>query len=168
MLESLEKFQDGVNLTSGSEEVNDTITFAFKTFAIRIEEIDPDSYQGQSFSVDLGSVEDTLNVEGKIDQNNLTTSDTTKQTSSSSSTASIQLPENLFEDLSTSSCGSPTQARVSYSVFLSDALFQNEDQKHLQLGSIIVSARLRCDTNATLILKNPIEASFRINGMVNY
>ena len=167
MLESLEQFQDKVVLTSENSTENATNTFAFKTFAIQIEEIDPQMYQGQSFSVDLGSVQETMEIVGKIPTDSLITSDTTRRIPTSN-TASIQLSEHLFED--SSSCNPPSSsalARVSYSVFLSDVLFQNENQKHLQLGSIIVAARLQCDTNTTVLLKNPIEVSFQINTMVN-
>ena len=175
MLESLEQFQDKVVLAPENSTENATSTFAFKTFAIQIEEIDPQMYQGQSFSVNLGSVQDTMNITEKIPADRLKTTDTTRGISttdntkrtSNSSTASIQLPENLFNELS--HCiptSSSAQARVSYSVFLSDILFQNEDQKHLELGSIIVAARLQCDTNTTINLKTPIEVSFQINKMV--
>ena len=176
VLESLEQFQDKVVLVPENSTENAMNTFAFKTFAIQIEEIDPQMYQGQSFSVDLGSVQDTMNITGKNPTDKLKTTDTTRGISttdttkrtSNSSTASIQLPEHLFADLS--HCipsSSSAQARVSYSVFLSDILFQNEDQKHLELGSIIVAARLQCDTNTTITLNNPIEVSFQINKMVN-
>ena len=145
--------------SNASDQDNKTV-FTFNTFAIRIQEIDTtDGFGGQSFSVNLGSVEDTTGINGTIPPEDLVTSDSAMDVSTMS-TASIQLPSNLFE-----SCGlSGNQARVSYSVFLSDVLFQNETQirNGLRVGSIILAPRLPC--NKTLI--TPITVSFRTNQMV--
>ena len=167
LLESLEQFQDSVVLASDNSTENATNTFAFKTFAIQIEEIDPQMYEGQSFSMNLGSVLDTMNIDGNIPADSLIISDTSGGISTNN-TAVIRLPEQLFKDLSHCIPPSSSQARVSYSVFLSDVLFQNEDQMHLALGSIIVAARLKCDNTTTFLLNNPIEVSFQINRMVNH
>ena len=167
LLESLEQFQDLVVLASDNSTENATNTFALKTFAIQIEEFDPQLYQGQSFSVNLGSVQDTMNIDGNIPADSLIIRDATGEIIITNNTAVIQLPEELFKDLSHCIPPSSSQARVSYSVFLSDVLFQNEDQRHLELGSIIVATRLKCDTNTTILLNNPIQVSFQINKMVN-
>ena len=159
ILQSLQDFQDAYLTPNASDQDNKNV-FNFNTFAIKIQEIDTtDGFGGQSFSVNLGSVEDTTGINGTIPLEDLVTGDNTMDVSTTS-TASIQLPENLFE-----SCGlSGTQMRLSYSVFLSDVLFQNKTQirDDLRVGSIILAPRVRCDK--TLI--TPITVSFRTNQMV--
>lgn len=166
MLQSLESFQDKVNISVNSTGSEGTATFAFRTFAIQIQEIDPTTYQGQTFSVNLGPVEDTLNTTGDIPQESLNIKDSLGRVSPNN-TATVQLPRELFDDLSLckqANASSSSQARFSYGVFLSDVLFQNETQSHLELGSIIVAPRIRCEANITL--KTPIKVSFRTNRMV--
>ena len=159
VLESLQQFQDAYLASNASDQDNKTV-FTFNTFAIKIQEIDTtNGFGGQSFSVNLGSVEDTTGINGTIPPEDLVTSDSAMDVSTTS-TASIQLPNNLFE-----SCGlSDNQTRLSYSVFLSDVLFQNETQIRdgLRVGSIILAPRLPC--SKTLI--TPITVSFRTNQMV--
>jgi hypothetical protein len=106
--------------------------------------------------VNLGSVEDAANISGAIPPDDLVTGDNPMD----EATASIQLPIDLFM-----SCGlSGAERRLSYSVFLSDVLFQNETQldKGLRVGSIILAPRLRCNKTLT----TPITVSFRTNEMV--
>ena len=142
---------------------NQTV-FAFKVFALQIQDLDPQEYQGQTFSIDLGSVEEAMKVEQRIEEGDLMTSETVMEAVSLAATASILLPQNLFE--SHNSCSftsqtSATQKRLSYSVFLSDILFQNLNQSHLKIGSIIVAARLKCADNATL--NTSVHSTFQVN-----
>lgn len=140
---------------------NQTV-FAFKAFALYVQTLDPTEYQGQTFSVDLGSVEETLKLEQKIEQENLITSDMVMD-AVTGATASIQLPENILENLDFCNLTSSVQ-RLSYSVYLSSALFQNVNQSHLKIGSIIVAARLKCVDNVTL--NTSIQTIFQITRKV--
>lgn len=109
--------------------------------------------------MNLGSVEDAANISGAISRNDLVTSDNAMDISAKA-TASIQLPNDLFM-----SCGlSGAERRLSYSVFLTDVLFQNETQRNsgLRVGSIILAPRLRCNNKLT----TPITVSFRTNQTV--
>ncbi len=109
--------------------------------------------------MNLGSVEDAANISGAIPPDDLVTGDNPMDVSTKA-TASIQLPIDLFM-----SCGlSGAERRLSYSVFLSDVLFQNETQldKGLRVGSIILAPRLQCNKTLT----TPITVSFRTNEMV--
>ena len=144
---------------------NKTI-FALKAFALQIQTFDPEEYQGQTFSVDLGSVEEAVQLKQKIEQDNLITSDMVMN-AVTDATASIQLPENLLENLDSGNLTSTniTSQRLSYSVFLSDTLFQNVNQSHLKIGSIIVAARLKDTGNATL--NTPIQTTFQTNRKVS-
>ena len=168
VLQSLESFQDKVILPASDENSTSnetTATFAFRTFAIQIQEIDPSTYQGQTFTVNLGAVENiSLDINGTIPDDSLNITDSTKSVSTSKVTAFVQLPIDLFESSDFSKMGNSTgQARFSYSVFLSDILFQSEEvqQQRLKLGSIIVAPRIRCVT-----LKTPITVYFRTNRTV--
>ena len=85
-------------------------------------------------------------------------------------TASLQLPEDLLDSCNESDVNSnlvsATPQRLSYSVFKSDILFQNVNQRQLNLsiGSIIVAARLKCADNVTLNMS--VKSSFQINRRV--
>ena len=169
MLESLEHFLDQVEVEQDVNGTNNQTVFAFETFALQIQELDPLKYQGQTFSVDLGSVEEATNMEQRIEEGDLVTSETVNaMDTEANTTASIQLPEDLLDGYNLDSCinmtfnlTSATPQRLSYSVFLSDVLFQNVNQSHLKIGSIIVAARLKCADNATP--NTPIETTFQIN-----
>ena len=159
LLESLQNFLDRVEIKNGTAN---TTVFAFKAFALQVQALDPEEYQGQTFSVNLGSVEDTVILEQKIEQENLITSDMVMD-AVTGATASIQLPEDVLNNLDFCNLTSSVQ-RLSYSVFLSDTLFQNVNQNHLKIGSITVAARLKCADNTTL--NTSIQTTFQINRKV--
>ena len=87
-------------------------------------------------------------------------------------TASMQLPQNLLESFdhctftTNSNLTKAKPQRLSYSVFLSDVLFQNLNQSHLKIDSIIVAARLKCADNTTL--NEMIQSTFQVNGGVRH
>ena len=60
LLESLQSFLDEVEISNST--MNQTV-FAFKTFALQVQTLDSAEYQGQTFSVDLGSVEEALKLD---------------------------------------------------------------------------------------------------------
>lgn len=104
-------------------------------------------------------MEDAANISGVIPPDDLVTSNNAMDVSAKV-TASIQLPNDLFM-----SCGlSGAERRLSYSIFLSDVLFQNETQLSigLRVGSIVLAPRLRCSKSLT----TPITVSFRTNQTV--
>ena len=74
------------------------------------------------------------------------------------STASVQVPESIFQDLGQSS----GQQRLSYAVFVRDTLFQSseENQSNLTVGSIIVAVRVN-GTTASGNLSTPINVTFQ-------
>ena len=102
-----------------------------------------------------------MNISGAIPKDSLETD--TIMNVSTDATASIQLPEDLFDFCGLSS-GSNSERRLSYSVFLSGVLFQDKNQPNLTVGSIIVAARVQC--NNTMTLNTPITVSFRTNRTV--
>ena len=184
LLESLQEFLDKVEVEeNGNSTTNSTKTvFAFETFALQVQELDPEEYDGQMFSVNLGSLEKAREDNRTIEQTALMTSELESVTdlkqegdkadnegevnAFADSTASLQLPEDLL-DLCNDTSSNITPAvpqRLSYSVFKSDILFQNLNQSHLSIGSIIIAARLKCADNVTL--NTSVKTSFQIDRMV--
>lgn len=147
---------------------NNQTVFAFKTYALQVQDR-PDSseYKAQTFKVDLGTVEEATQLQMRIKENELMTVDGFEN--GTNTTASIHIPEDLLgsyadldscSNLTTNSYPVFTQ-RLSYSLFLSDVLFQNINQSHMKIGSVIVAARLKCANNLTL--NTPIKTTFQIN-----
>ena len=133
-----------------------------------MQDVYPDSFQGQTFVVDLGPVEEAINNTGVIDQDALmkfnggkgNTAD--NRSDNKNSTASLHLSPSILEDCPATNRTSLTQ-RLSYSVFLSGVLFLPENRSTNQVGSIVVAARLAClQTNKTV----PVRTSFLIRTMV--
>ena len=164
LLESLQSFLDRVEISNST--TNQTV-FAFKAFALQVQTLDPAEYQGQTFSVDLGSVEEAMKLEQTIDRHDLITSDMVMD-AVTGATASIELAENLLECRNSSICNltstNATTNRLSYSVFLLDTLFQNVNQNHQKIGSIIVAAKLRDAYNTTG--NTSVQTTFQINPKV--
>ena len=170
ILASLETFV--VNLNTSTVFRNSTsnrTVLSFETFAITVQDLDPDSFQGQTFAVDLGPVEEAIKNTGVIDQYALMTTNADNRSKidflsedTENSTASLRLSPSLFEKCPTINRTSLWQ-RLSYSVFLSDVLFLPENRSTNQVGSIVVAARLAClQTNKTV----PIRTSFLIRNTV--
>ncbi len=165
--------EENVNRTTNSTKSK---VFAFETFALQVQELDPEEYIGQIFNVNLGSLEKARKDNQTIQQAALVTSelDSAKQDDEgvanglADSTASLQLPEDLLDLCSSMTSNStsavPQSSRLSYSVFKSDILFQNLNQSHLSIGSIIIAVQLKCADNGTL--NSSIKATFQIDRMV--
>ncbi len=174
ILASVETFLDNLNTSTVSNSTSNQTVLSFETFAMTVQDLDPDSFQGQTFVVDLGPVDEEMNNTGVIDQDALMTfndgngdtSDNRSETGSpnkdaENSTASVHLNPSLFEDCLTTN-GTLLMQRLSYSVFLSDVLFLPENRSTNQVGSIVVAARLAClQTNKTM-LSVPVRTSFLI------
>ena len=171
MLESLESFQDKVILSNNENNALQERVFAFETFALQLQELDPETYEAQVFTVSLGSIEDISNISGKIPDESLTIQDTMMEILNNA-TASIQLPGDLFDHLSDcsetniSTVNITLSRRLSYSVFLSNALFQSTELDEYKLGSVIVAARMNVNCGNGTNLNTPLTASFATNKTV--
>ena len=145
---------------------NASMQFGFDTFALQLQDIDPDLFNGQTFTVNLGSVEDALQTSGNLGDS-LRTSEVVMNILVNS-TASVNLPDDFFASSMKRSTedvlNNTNELRLSYTVFLTDILFQSQNQS-VDIGSIIVSTRLSSE-EADFIPKNPIEVSFRTIRMV--
>ena len=171
VLDSLESFQDRVVL---SDDDNDTLqerVFAFETFALQLQEVDPETYEAQAFTVNLGSIEDMSNISGKIPDESLMIQDTMIEILKNA-TASVQLPDDLLDyfvdcnEVNTSVDNTTLTRRLSYSVFLSNALFQSTEIDEYELGSVIIAARVKINCGNSTNFNTPITATFAANKTV--
>lgn len=142
-----------------SNNTEDKVVFPFDTYALQLQDITPDSFKGQTFSVDLGSVQEAMTNKDGIKSNSLRTSEMIMRVLDNS-TAAVQLPENFLSDTPECTTGQSGRAeRLSYSVFLTDILFQTRNENASDIGSVIVSTRLSCARNRSL--STPIITHFR-------
>ena len=139
------------------------VIFGFDTYALLLQDVDPDFFDGQTFTVNLGSVEEALQSDSTLGAS-LNTSEMVMDILVIT-TSSVKLPENFFTGSMNRSMengsDNTNELRLSYTVFLTDILFQSPNQSRFDIGSIIVSTRLSSE-----IELNPIEVSFRTVNMV--
>ena len=153
-----------VNQTSGS---NRTVLNQ-NTFALQVEEIKADTFMGQTFSVALGRVEQARNVSTVIQQRVLITEDGVMDSikNSTEATATLQLHPTLFRNCTNSESNmSSTYAyrqRLSYLVFLTDALFLPTNPTLYRVGSIVVGVRSNCQLENETLFSMPIQSRFQI------
>ena len=76
LLESLQNFLDLVEVEEAENSTTNSSqsVFAFETFALQVQQLNPEEYKGQVFSINLGTVEDIRKDNQTIEQNALVTS----------------------------------------------------------------------------------------------
>ena len=123
-----------------------------------MNDIDTNTFQGQTLSVDLGSVQQAMNINSNIREAAIQTIEGNNVSVFLNRTASVQVPASVFRDFGQSS----GHQRLSYSVFVRDTLFQSSDenQSNLTVGSIIVAVRVNGST-ASGNLSTPINVTFQ-------
>ena len=104
MLQSLGTFLDTVDLSILTSNSTDNVTvFSYTTFSLQVQQIDVNTFKGQTFIVALGSFEQATNRSELINPENLVTVDSilnsTDTYSTEDTTASIQLPASLSDKL---------------------------------------------------------------------
>ena len=162
MLDTLGSFLDTVVINENETES----VFGYEKYALQVQNIDPVDFSGQIFVVDLGSVEEALNST-RITQDDLNI--TSLMSLVTNATATVRIQKSLINQ--TGYCQTEgfnaSQQRLSYSVFLSDILFQsfNRSDNKVANGSIIVSTRLNCPEND--VLNSPIQTTFRTYSQVS-
>ena len=151
LIDSLTSFTDNLVITNTT-----TATFTQRTYALQMNDINTSNFQGQTLSVDLGSVQDAMSISSNIGKEAIQTIEGNKLFLNR--TASVQVPESIFQDFRQSS----GQQRLSYAVFVRDTLFQSSDenQSNLTVGSIIVAVRVN-GTTASGNLSTPITVTFQ-------
>ena len=126
-----------------------TVILAYDSFAVSLQEVNPEEFEMQVFSVNLGRnpfSDDDL----KLSEDSLNFSPVT------SLTASLILPQNLLNSPTVSNCSS-----IARSVFLSDALYLRRNESFLKVGSVVIEASV---VNRTIDeLDDPISLTFQKN-----
>ena len=100
-----------------------------ESFAVSVQQVNPEEFETQTFTVSLG--DDPFSGTMQLNNNSLGFSSVT------SFTASITLPQNLFDSLPML-----TSSRSAHSVFLTDALYLRRNKRELEVGSIIMAASI--------------------------
>ena len=145
-------FLDRVEIDSSNPSWNATV-YSYQTFALQIQNINLSSFKGETFNVDLGSVERDMNITGVINDSALITVKNIMEPLNNA-TAAIHISEELL-----SYCFKNNRAqRLSYSIFLFDTFFRSQNPTN-QLVSLIIGARVTCSKNGTLPMG--INATFR-------
>ena len=139
---SLADFTDRVNLS------NTSTILTRESYAIIIEEINTDSFTGETLTVDLGSVDDALKLGNNIEESALNKEAGTNSSFQGRFTATVQVPQSIFND---DKLNTDKKQRLSYLVFVRGSLFLNQNASKSQ-QSIIVGVRV----NGTDMLQNPI------------
>ena len=131
LLQSIREFANTVSIPVNS--TNNTLAFAFKNFALLLRDVNPKGFSGESFSVNLGPVEEAIRNSSGINEEALVT----MMEPLYNATVSAKLPDSLFDGKTT--YVSPWQ-RIVYSVFLTNALFLtlDTDCENSTIGSIIL------------------------------
>ena len=112
------------------------VVIPLSSFAISVQEIQPEEFNGQTFSV--------LDIEFEIGQMINATDLVLEERPDA--TASISVPPNIFSHLTVtmnmSNVSMNTTTRIVHSVYLTDSLFIRRDKNNLEVGSIIVAAAI--------------------------
>ena len=122
----------------------------FQSFAVSVREVDPGKFRGQAFSVSLGG---TITRDSRISEDSLSFGNQSTMT-----TASIKLPEDLFEQIASS--WNQSRIRIVHTVFLHESLFVQRTDDEFKVGSIIISASISGMDEVEGISDPPILISF--------
>ena len=124
--------------------------FTRENFVIQIQEIDPATFAGESFNVDLGTVEEAMNSSGKIDPKALLT----LLNPLSNATGSLSVSDKVVKNSNSSNI------RLGYSVFVSSSLFPTASE-NTTVASIILNLRLRNFNTSTEIIDDLFNVTFK-------
>ena len=124
-----------------------------------VQQVDLDQFMeiDQTFSSNLGEFSD-LNTSENINSSDLSFSGRTGQP-----TASISLPNSLFNAI----LNVTNNTRITHAVFLSESLFLRRENNDLEVGGIIVSASL-VGSNSVEDIDPPLNITFLKNPVLSY
>ena len=106
LLNSLTNFSNNLVIANTT-----SVTFTQRTFALRVNDINTTTFQGETFSVNLGSVEEATGISSGIREEaiEINPGNTTYQ----NRTVSVQVLRSVFQELGRTD----GQQRLSYAVF---------------------------------------------------
>ena len=124
-----------------------------------VQQVDLDQFMeiGQTFSANLGTFSD-LNMSENINSSELSFSGRTGQP-----TASISLPNNLFDAI----LNVTNNTRITHAVFLTDSLFLRRENNEMEVGGIIISASL-VGSDSVEGINPPLNITFLKDPVLNY
>ena len=123
-----------------------------------VQQVDLDQFMeiGQTFSANLGTFSD-LNMSENINSSELSFSGRTGQP-----TASISLPNNLFDAI----LNVTNNTRITHAVFLTDSLFLRRENNEMEVGGIIISASV-VGSNSVEAIEPPLNITFLKNPVIS-
>ena len=121
-----------------------------------VQQVDQLMETGQIFSANLGTFSD-LNMSENINSSDLSFSGRTGQP-----TASISLPNNLFEAI----LNVTNNTRITHAVFLTDSLFLRRENNDMEVGGIIISASV-VGSNSVEAIEPPLNITFLKNPVIS-
>ena len=129
--------------------VSEPVVLAQSSFAVSAKVLNPEEVQ--SFGVNVRN------------NQSLTSDDLTfRGLPNSQPTASINLPNNLFNSMSNIS----NNTRITNAVFTSDSLFLRRDTRYTKVGSVIISATV-VGVDTIRNINPPVTLSFQISPVSN-
>ena len=135
--------------------ISEPVVITRRTFAVSVQQVDLDQFMelGQNFSANLGDFSN-LSMNEIIDSSDLSF----QLRTTTQATASVRLPSNLFSALPNVT----SNTRITHAVFLSDSLFLRRSSNDLEVGGIIISARV-VGYNSIQSLDPPVSIRFLKN-----
>ena len=136
---------------------------ARESFAVAVQEVEPDNFPGLTFSADVANGFD--DTSSQLDMDSLSFSET------DAAIASLSLPRSLFDNLN----ASKNNTRITQSVFLTDSLFLRRENNFSVVGGIIIAASVVGTTLRGLdppiqlnFMKNPVSPQYLIHIFTQY
>ena len=150
ILQSLETFSEtvDVNFTDGNRP-----TFTRENFAIQLQQIDISTFAGESFNVDLGTVEEAMNNSGNIDPQALVSLLNPLSNATGSLTVSSRVSGRIDNNASNS-------VRLGYSVFVSSSLFPTESV-NTTVASVVLNLKLSGYTESNDTIDDLFNVTFQ-------
>ena len=147
ILEAIQSVADSIPIENTSQPVIITRS----QFAVSAQEVEPDQFM-QTFSFTAEDHSHISNI-SRINSNNLYFGEMMNN-----STASISVPNNLFNALHNIS-----KSRVTHAIYLSESAFLRRENNNLEVSSVIISASI-VGAGPIKGLKNPpVILSFKVS-----
>ena len=146
-MEAIQSVADSIPIENTSQPV----IIARSQFAVSAQEVEPDQFM-QTFSFTAEDHSHISNI-SRINANNLYFGEMMNK-----STASISLPNNLFNALHNIS-----KSRVTHAIYLSESAFLRRENSNLEVSSVIISASVVGASPIKGLKNPPVILSFKVS-----